>query len=99
MDALISVSRLCYAAYFVAGSDVGKFTMKSIDDGHKFNKSVHFRPSCNFLNMNELASLSEKKIGRILPRIIVTEDDLLAAAGGLYIIHNFFKIYQNQYCS
>lgn len=68
-------------AYFVAGTDIGKFTMKTIEDIRTLNKSVHFRPSCNFLNMNELSSLWEKKIGRTLPRVIVTEEDLLAAAG------------------
>ncbi|KAL7001249.1 leucoanthocyanidin [Sarracenia purpurea var. burkii] len=68
-------------AYFVAGSDIGKFTMKAVDDVRTLNKSVHFRPPCNFLNINELASLWEKKIGRSLPRVTVTEDDLLAAAG------------------
>ncbi|XP_057510488.1 leucoanthocyanidin reductase-like isoform X1 [Actinidia eriantha] len=67
-------------AYFVAGSDIGKFTIKTVDDIRTLNKSVHFRPTCNFLNINELASLWEKKIGRILPRVTVTEDDLLAAA-------------------
>ncbi|KAG5532524.1 hypothetical protein RHGRI_026970 [Rhododendron griersonianum] len=67
-------------AYFVAGSDIGKFTMKAADDFRTLNKSVHFRPSCNCLNINELASLWEKKIGRVLPRVTVTEDDLLAAA-------------------
>lgn len=67
-------------AYFVAGSDIGKFTIKSIDDIRTLNKQVHFRPPCNYLNINELASLWEKKIGRILPRVTVTEDDLLAAA-------------------
>ena len=72
----------CTAAYFVAGSDIGKFTIKTVDDIRTLNKSVHFRPTCNFLNINELASLWEKKIGRILPRVTVTEDDLLAAAEG-----------------
>ena len=67
-------------AYFVAGSDIGKFTMETVDDVRTLNKTVHFRPSCNFYNMNELASLWEKKIGRTLPRATVTEDDLLAAA-------------------
>jgi leucoanthocyanidin reductase len=33
--------------------------------------------------MNELASLWEKKIGRTLPRVTVTEEDLLAIAAGL----------------
>nr|AZJ17294.1 leucoanthocyanidin reductase [Camellia sinensis] len=67
-------------AYFVAGSDIGKFTIKTVDDIRTLNKSVHFRPSCNFLNINELASLWEKKIGRTLPRVTVSENGLLAAA-------------------
>ncbi|KAL3501650.1 hypothetical protein ACH5RR_036099 [Cinchona calisaya] len=67
-------------AYFVAGPDIGKFTMKAADDSRTLNKSVHFRPTCNFLNINELASLWEKKIGRTLPRVTVSEGDLLAAA-------------------
>ncbi|KAA8529214.1 hypothetical protein F0562_033987 [Nyssa sinensis] len=67
-------------AYFVAGTDIGKFTIKTVDDIRTLNKLVHFRPSCNFLNINELASLWEKKIGRTVPRVTVTEDDLLVAA-------------------
>ncbi|KAK3010979.1 hypothetical protein RJ639_011169 [Escallonia herrerae] len=67
-------------AYFVAGTDIGKLTMKTVDDIRAVNKNVHFRPSCNYLNINELASLWEKKIGRTLPKVTVSEDDLLAAA-------------------
>ncbi|KAI4368985.1 hypothetical protein MLD38_017480 [Melastoma candidum] len=67
-------------AYFVAGTDIGKYTMKTVDDVHTLNKTVHFRPSCNYSNINELALLWEKKIGRTLPRVTVTEDVLLAAA-------------------
>ncbi|GLT91751.1 hypothetical protein SLE2022_096240 [Rubroshorea leprosula] len=67
-------------AYFVAGSDIGKFTMKTVDDMRTLNKSVHFRPSCNLYNMNELAALWEMKINRTLPRVTVAEDDLVAAA-------------------
>lgn len=79
------------AAYFVAGSDIGKFTIKSIDDIRTLNKQVHFRPPCNYLNINELASLWEKKIGRILPRVTVTEDDLLAAAAGFSLTLFYFQ--------
>lgn len=67
-------------AYFVAGDDIGKFTIKSIDDVRTLNKTLHFRPSGNLLNINELASLWEEKIGRKLPRVTVSEDDLLTAA-------------------
>nr|QRV61379.1 LAR [Litchi chinensis] len=67
-------------AYFVAGTDIGKFTMKSMDDIRTVNKSVHFRPPSNLLNINELATLWEQKIGRTLPRVTITENDLLDAA-------------------
>lgn len=73
---------IIYAAYFVAGSDIGKFTMKVADDVRTLNMSVHFRPACNFYNMNELASLWETKIGRTLPRVTISEADLLSAAAG-----------------
>lgn len=72
-------------AYFVTGSDIGKFTMKTIGDVRTVNKSVHFRPQCNLLNINQLASLWEKSIGRTLPRLTVTEDDLLSAAKEMII--------------
>lgn len=72
-------------AYFVAGSDIGKFTMKCLDDDRTLNKTVHFRPSTNLLSINELASLWEEKIGFKLPRVTVTEDDLLSAAQDMVI--------------
>lgn len=75
-----------FTAFFVAGADIGKFTMKTIDDDRTLNKCVHFRPTSNLLNVNELASLWEKKIKRELPRVTISEDDLLAAAKGIIII-------------
>lgn len=70
------------SAYFVAGCDIGKFTVMAAHDPCAVNKAVHFRPRCNFLTMNELASLWEKKIGRALPRVTITEEELLAMAAG-----------------
>ncbi|KAL9225787.1 hypothetical protein vseg_001674 [Gypsophila vaccaria] len=67
-------------AYFMAGEDIGRITMKIVDDPRAVNKSVHFRPKCNCLSMNELAFLWEYKIGKTLPRLTVSERDLLAAA-------------------
>lgn len=58
--------------------------MRTVDDIRTINKTVHFRPPCNYYNINELASLWEKKIGRALPRVMVTENDLLAAAAGSF---------------
>ncbi|XP_062116928.1 leucoanthocyanidin reductase-like isoform X2 [Humulus lupulus] len=67
-------------AYFVAGCDIGKFTVKAMNDDRTVNKTVHFRPQGNLFDMNELASMWERKYGRILPRIVMTDDDLLTAA-------------------
>ncbi|KAI4313973.1 hypothetical protein L6164_026916 [Bauhinia variegata] len=67
-------------AYFVHGTDIGKFTMMAVDDIRTVKKNVHFRPPANCYSINDLASMWEKKIGRTLPRVTISEDDLLAAA-------------------
>ncbi|XP_028776364.1 leucoanthocyanidin reductase [Neltuma alba] len=67
-------------AYFVGGGDIGKFTMKAASDARTVNKSLHFQPATNYYNMNELASMWETKVGRSIPRLIITEDHLLAVA-------------------
>ena len=75
----------------MAGDDIGKFTIKSVDDVRTLNKTLHFRPSGNLLNINELASLWEEKIGHKLPRVTVSENDLLTAAKGTYLFYIYNK--------
>ncbi|KAI4319192.1 hypothetical protein MLD38_032822 [Melastoma candidum] len=72
-------------AYFVAGSDIGKFTVKTLDDPRAINKTIHFQPLTNLLSVNELASLWEDKIHRKLPRKTISEDDLLNSAAEMII--------------
>ncbi|GLJ50637.1 hypothetical protein SUGI_1078750 [Cryptomeria japonica] len=72
-------------AYFVTGEDIGKYTIKAVEDVRTVNKSVHFRPPKNFLTLNELAAIWEKKIGKTLPRVCISEQDLLAIAKANYI--------------
>lgn len=67
-------------AYFVAGVDIGKFTIKAAFDPRTLNRTVHFRPACNKLSLNQMASLWESKIGRSLPRVTLSEEDLLTMA-------------------
>nr|AIU39029.1 leucoanthocyanidin reductase [Narcissus tazetta subsp. chinensis] len=67
-------------AYFVAGVDIGKFTIKACFDPRTINKHVHFRPACNKFSLNKMAALWESKIGRTLPRVTITEQDLLTMA-------------------
>lgn len=69
-------------AFFVAGTDIGKFTVKAAYDARSMNRVVHFRPACNLLSTNDMACLWESKIRRTLPRDTVTEQDLLAVAAG-----------------
>uniref|UniRef100_A0A0D6QX63 NmrA-like domain-containing protein n=1 Tax=Araucaria cunninghamii TaxID=56994 RepID=A0A0D6QX63_ARACU len=67
-------------AYFVTGPDIGAYTIKAMDDPHTLNKSLHFRPPQNFLSLNELAAIWEKKIAKTLKRVIVSGHDLLLIA-------------------
>jgi len=67
-------------AYFVTGVDIGKYTIKTVEDARTLNKHVHFRPSKNFLTINELAGIWEKKIGKTLPRVCISEQNLLDLA-------------------
>nr|WID86579.1 leucoanthocyanidin reductase-like protein [Morus alba var. atropurpurea] len=57
----------------------GDGTVKGDNGERAVNKTIHFRPKSNMFNVNELASLWEKKIGRTLPRKFMTEEDLLTA--------------------
>ncbi|GLJ50638.1 hypothetical protein SUGI_1078760 [Cryptomeria japonica] len=67
-------------AYFVTGEDIGRYTIKTVEDVRTVNKRVHFRPPKNFLTLNELAAIWEKKIGKTLPRVCISEQDLLDLA-------------------
>lgn len=67
-------------AFFVTGEDIGAFTMRSVDDTRTLNKALHFRPPKNFLTLNEMAAIWESKIHKSLPKVSITEEDLLAVA-------------------
>jgi len=72
-----------HTAYFVTGGDIGKYTIKTVDDIRTLNKAVQFRPPKKFLTLNELAAIWETKIGKSLPRVCISEQDLLAMAKGI----------------
>lgn len=67
-------------AFFVTGDDIGAYTMKAVDDPRTLDKSIHFRPPKNFLTLNELADIWEKKIHKTLPRVTVSAEDLVNIA-------------------
>jgi uncharacterized protein YbjT (DUF2867 family) len=64
-------------AVFNEEHDIGTFTIKAVDDPRSLNKIVYIRPPKNIYSFNELVSLWEKKIGKTLERIYLSEDEVL----------------------
>ncbi|XP_047321711.1 phenylcoumaran benzylic ether reductase POP1-like [Impatiens glandulifera] len=58
-------------------ADIGEYTIKAVDDPRTLNKTIYLRPSGNIVSLNDLATLWEKKIGKSLERIYVSEEQLL----------------------
>ncbi|KAL3639144.1 hypothetical protein CASFOL_017051 [Castilleja foliolosa] len=57
--------------------DIGKYTIKAVDDPRTLNKILYIRPSKNIYSFNELVALWEKKIGKSLEKEFVPEEQLL----------------------
>ncbi|CAI0388773.1 unnamed protein product, partial [Linum tenue] len=55
----------------------GAFTIKAVDDPRTLNKIVYIRPPANTICFNDLVTLWEKKIGKKLERIYISEEQLL----------------------
>ncbi|KAF8027313.1 hypothetical protein BT93_E0273 [Corymbia citriodora subsp. variegata] len=57
--------------------DIGTYTIKAMDDPRTLNKILYIRPPANTYSMNELVSLWERKIGKTLERVYISEEQLL----------------------
>ncbi|KAJ1428210.1 NmrA-like domain [Sesbania bispinosa] len=57
--------------------DVGTYTIKAVNDPRTLNKILYIKPQENTLSFNDLVSLWEKKIGKILERVYVPGDQVL----------------------
>ncbi|KAK1280525.1 hypothetical protein QJS04_geneDACA023177 [Acorus gramineus] len=64
-------------AIFLKETDIGTYTIKTVDDPRTLNKIVYFRPSANVITFNELVALWEKKIGKTLVKTYLLEEELL----------------------
>ncbi|CAI0377545.1 unnamed protein product [Linum tenue] len=64
-------------AIFNKEEDIGTFTIKAVDDPRTLNKIVYIRPPANTICFNDLVTLWEKKIGKKLERIYISEEQLL----------------------
>ncbi|XP_020218037.1 isoflavone reductase [Cajanus cajan] len=62
---------------YVTEADVGTYTIEATNDPRTLNKSVHIRLPANYLTLNEVISLWEKKIGKTLEKTYVTEKQVL----------------------
>ncbi|KAI0523973.1 hypothetical protein KFK09_003337 [Dendrobium nobile] len=62
---------------FVAEDDIGIYTIKAVNDPRTLNKIVYIRPPGCIYSHNELISLWEKKTGKTLERIYLSEEEVL----------------------
>lgn len=61
----------------LAEEDIATYTIKTVDDPRTMNKTLYMRPPANVLTFNEIVALWEKKIGKTLDKIYITEEELL----------------------
>lgn len=73
------------AAVFNKEEDIGTYTIKAVDDPRTLNKILYLRPPKNIYSFNDVIALWEKKIGKTLEKIYVSEDKLLRDIEGWYI--------------
>nr|ACU24568.1 unknown [Glycine max] len=61
---------------YITEADVGVFTIQAANDPNALNKAVHIRLPNNYLSLNDIISLWEKKIGKTLEKIYVPEEQV-----------------------
>ncbi|XAR59554.1 hypothetical protein NMG60_11015429 [Bertholletia excelsa] len=78
-------------------ADLGTYTSGAVDDPRILNRILYLRPPGNTYTVNELVSCWEKKIGRVLEKTSLSEEELLKKiedgplgyAMELSILHSF----------
>lgn len=65
------------AAIFNKEEDIGSYTIRAVDDPRTLNKILYLRTPKNIYSLNELVALWEKKIGKTLEKIHVSEENIL----------------------
>ncbi|CAL4956295.1 unnamed protein product [Urochloa decumbens] len=63
--------------FFVNEKDMGAVAMKAVEDPRTLNRILHLRPQENLCSLDELVSLWENKIGKVLEKIYVCEQELV----------------------
>ncbi|CAL4949352.1 unnamed protein product [Urochloa decumbens] len=63
--------------FFVNEKDMGAVAMKAVEDPRTLNRILHLRPQDNLCSLDKLVSLWENKIGKVLEKIYVCEEELV----------------------
>ncbi|KAK7367370.1 hypothetical protein VNO80_09382 [Phaseolus coccineus] len=91
---------LCCHAFtgaYVTEADVGTYTVEAVNDPNTLNKAVHIRLPANYLSLNEIVSLWEKKIGKSIEKIYVPEEKVLKDIQELSFPNNYLlALYHSQ---
>ncbi|XP_020218158.1 isoflavone reductase [Cajanus cajan] len=74
---------------YITEADVGTYTIKAANDPRTLNKSVHIRLPANYLTLNEVISLWEKKIGKTLEKTYIPADQVVKIIKGTPIPNNY----------
>ncbi|XAR54208.1 hypothetical protein NMG60_11029237 [Bertholletia excelsa] len=77
-------------AIFNTEADVGTYTIRAVDEPRTLNKILYLRPPGNTYTFNELVSCWEKKIGKVLEKTYLSEEEVLKKIKELSILHSFF---------
>ncbi|WCJ41541.1 Isoflavone reductase-like protein [Euphorbia peplus] len=64
-------------AIFNKEEDIGKYTIKAVDDPRTLNKILYIKPPLNVYSFNDLVTLWEKKINITLERIYIPQEQLV----------------------
>ncbi|KAH7668758.1 NmrA-like domain-containing protein [Dioscorea alata] len=57
--------------------DIAIYAIRAVDDPRTLNKVLYVRPASNHCTLNEIVSFWEKKAGKTLERIYVSEEEVL----------------------
>ena len=86
-----------FQAIVVHEEDVGTYTIKAAFDPRALNKILHIRPPANIVTLNELVDKWEKKIGKTLEKITMTEEEFVKEIESMslnpfFVSLNFFSL-------
>ena len=62
--------------------DIAAYTIKAVDDPRTLNKTLYINPPNNTLSMNEIVTLWEKKIGKSVEKIYMSEEQIFKSIQG-----------------